>query len=253
MRPSPALVAGAAALVVAAAGAVSVGSAQASERDQAQGEDGQLTHRAAGFGSDTDRLRASNTVINSDGGGVTISRSSAREPIDAATSEEAAEKAVAKRAAARDAALEKLAALANERAEELKSNQWVLPVDSYRLTATFGEGGGLWSADHTGLDFAAPYGTPIKSVAHGIVTSVGYEGAYGNQTTITHSDGTQTTYSHQASSTVSTGEEVNAGDVIGYIGMTGNTTGPHLHFEVLTDPETPVDPYGVLVEHGVTP
>jgi murein DD-endopeptidase MepM/ murein hydrolase activator NlpD len=255
IRPSPSIVAGTAALVVAAAGAVSVGSAQASERDRAAGEESSsVTQQASGFGSDTDRLRAADAGVSSDaGGGVSISRSSAREPINTGNDEQAAAEAVAKRAKARDAALEKLAALADERAEELESNQWVLPVDSYRLTATFGQGGGLWSSDHTGLDFAAAYGTPIKAVGHGIVTSVGYEGAYGNQTTITHSDGTQTSYSHMASSAVSTGEEVNAGDVIGYIGMTGNTTGPHLHFEVLTDPETPVDPYGVLVEHGVNP
>lgn len=240
--------------MVAAAGAVSVGSAQASERDEAKADDDQpMTQRASGFGSDTEQLGANDTVINSDGGSVTISRSSGREPIQTDNDERAAEQAVAERAKARNTALDQLEELANERAEEIESNKWELPVDSYRLTATFGEGGGLWSSDHTGLDFAAPYGTPIKSVGHGIVTSVGYEGAYGNQTTITHGDGTQTTYSHQANTTVSAGEEVNAGDVIGYIGMTGNTTGPHLHFEVLTDPETPVDPYNILTEHGVNP
>jgi len=246
-------VAGTAALVVAAAGAVSVGSAQASQGEEQDSERSrQLAGSISGFGSDTDQVRASDAVINSDGGGVTVSRSSARQPIDR-TDQAAAEKAAAERAKARDAALQQLAELADQRAEELESNLWVLPVDSYRLTATFGQGGGLWSADHTGLDFAAPYGSPIKSVGHGIVTSAGYAGAYGYQTVITHADGTQTSYGHQASISVSTGQEVEAGEVIGYIGMTGNTTGPHLHFEVLPDPETPVDPYTALVEHGVTP
>ena len=58
----------------------------------------------------------------------------------------------------------------------------VLPLQGYRLTATFGNAGGLWSSDHTGLDFAAPEGTPLVAIGAGVVTEVGYDGAYGNKT-----------------------------------------------------------------------
>jgi murein DD-endopeptidase MepM/ murein hydrolase activator NlpD len=239
--------------VVAAAGAVSVGSAQASEGEAPADR---VAASVSGFGSDTaqvqERSGEGDTIIGSDGRGTAISRSSGRQPIDI-TRPAIDEAAVQERAEARDAALEQLAALADERSDELESRLWVLPLSSYRLTATFGQGGGLWSADHTGLDFAASYGTPIMSVGHGIVTSVEYDGSYGNKTVITHDDGTQTWYCHQSSTTVSVGEEVDAGEVIGYVGTTGNSTGPHLHLEVRPDPETPVDPYTALVEHGVTP
>ncbi|MPZ94255.1 MAG: peptidoglycan DD-metalloendopeptidase family protein [Propionibacteriales bacterium] len=242
--------------MVAAAGAISVGSAQATPSS----DDGkQVAASIVGFGSDTKQVtkdgKATSTVIGSDGRGITISRSSGRQPIDDQNSVSQAEieAAASQRAEARDAALAQLAELASERADELESKQWVLPMDSYRLTARYGQGGGLWAGDHTGLDFAAPYGTPIMSVGHGIVTSVGYDGSYGNKTVITHDDGTQTWYCHQASATVAAGEEVSAGDVIGYVGMTGNTTGPHLHLEVRPDPETPIDPYSALIERGVNP
>ena len=64
------------------------------------------------------------------------------------------------------------------------------------------------------------------------MTSVGYDGAYGNKTVITLEDGTELWFCHQTSYTVSVGEQVRSGDLIGYVGSTGNTTGPHLHLEV---------------------
>ena len=72
----------------------------------------------------------------------------------------------------------------------------------YRLTADVRRGGPYWSSGyHTGLDFAAPSGTPIMAVANGVVTSVGYEGAYGNKTVVTLEDGTEIWYCHQTSHT----------------------------------------------------
>lgn len=232
-----------------------MGSAQSAETQA------NLEASVTGFGSDTEKVRESVRAVGTARGAedrtVAISRSGGgREPIRGIGSV-AAQRAAGKTAQARDAVLDAIAEASDERSKEIAAekaaNQWVLPVSGYHITATFGEGGGLWAADHTGLDFAAPSGAPIRAVAAGVVSAVGYEGAYGNQTTITLSDGTQTTYSHQTSTAVSVGQQVAAGDLIGYVGSTGNSTGPHLHFEVLPTPDTPVDPYAVLVEHGLQP
>jgi murein DD-endopeptidase MepM/ murein hydrolase activator NlpD len=152
----------------------------------------------------------------------------------------------------RNAALAEFAQQAEQQAAKLRLNQWVLPLEGYHLTAVFGEYG-LWSSYHTGLDFAADSGTPIRAVANGVITSVGYDGAYGNKTVLTLDDGTEIWFCHQTSYTVSEGQEVHAGDVIGSVGSTGHVTGPHLHLEVRPGAGDPVDPYEALVIHGVTP
>ncbi len=90
---------------------------------------------------------------------------------------------------------------------------------------------------HNGVDLAAPVGTPIVASADGTViisrVNGGWNGGYGNFIVIAHNNGTQTLYSHMQSRTVVTlGQKVNQGDLVGYIGMTGHTTGPHLHFEI---------------------
>ncbi|WP_332643647.1 M23 family metallopeptidase [Aeromicrobium sp.] len=134
-----------------------------------------------------------------------------------------------------------------------KKNQWVLPVTGYHLSARFGQRSGLWSRMHTGLDFAGPSGSAISSVAAGTVKSTGYEGAYGNRTIVTLIDGTDVWYCHQSRIAVSVGDKVSPGQVIGYTGSTGNVTGPHLHLEVHPGGGGPVDPYAVLVQHGIRP
>lgn len=140
------------------------------------------------------------------------------------------------------------------RADEIVKNTWVLPVVGYRLTARFGQSGGLWSSGmHTGLDFAGPSGSPISAVAGGVVTSAGYEGSYGNRTIITLPDGTEIWYCHQTSFSVSVGQQVAPGDPIGLTGATGNVTGPHLHLEVHPGGGAAVDPFTALVAHGVNP
>jgi murein DD-endopeptidase MepM/ murein hydrolase activator NlpD len=153
----------------------------------------------------------------------------------------------------RDAALAKFAQQAEQQAAKLRLNQWVIPVAGYHLTARFGDSSGLWAHLHTGLDFAAPSGTPIHAVANGVVTSTGYDGSYGNKTVVTLDDGTELWYCHQTSYAVSPGQEVHAGDEIGYVGSTGNVTGPHLHLEVRPGGGDPVDPYAALVVHGLQP
>ncbi len=127
---------------------------------------------------------------------------------------------------------------------------WQAPVRGYRITGEFGDTGN-WSSAHTGLDFAAGYGTPIRAIASGVVTEAAYDGSYGNKTVITLEDGTEIWYCHQESLAVSEGQQVAAGEVIGVIGMTGNTTGPHLHLEVRPGGGEPVDPAVVLRAHRV--
>lgn len=109
------------------------------------------------------------------------------------------------------------------------------PVRSgaYHLTARFGQGGGHWSSGHhTGLDFAAPVGTNVYAAASGTVVKSGWGGAYGNHVEIDVGGGVVITYSHLSVNKVKVGDKVSAGEHIGDVGMTGNTTGPHLHFEV---------------------
>lgn len=153
-------------------------------------------------------------------------------------------------AAAKAAAIAKEAALAKARAAAPKI---VLPTTGYHLTARFNQAGGRWAHNHTGLDFAAAYGTPVRAVMAGEVIQAAFEGAYGRQVKIRHADGTVTSYSHMAEFDVSVGDSVTAGTQVGAIGTTGNTTGPHVHFEVLPDGQNPVDPEPWLRKHGVTP
>jgi murein DD-endopeptidase MepM/ murein hydrolase activator NlpD len=184
-----------------------------------------------------------------------LSRDSDRDALDDASDASLVQEVEAQ-AEQRNEALGNLAEQAEKEAKNINANQWSLPVAAgvYHLTAGFGDGGGYWSSGyHTGLDFAAPSGTPIMAVANGVVTSAGYEGAYGNQTIVTLEDGTEIWYCHQTSYAVSVGDNVVAGEVIGYVGSTGNTTGPHLHLEVRPGGGDPVDPYAALVVNGVSP
>lgn len=154
----------------------------------------------------------------------------------------------------REAALETLKEKAQQRSNDLRRNQWVIPVAGYHLTARFGDRSGLWSSGvHTGLDFAGPSGSTIVSVARGVVKSTGYSGGYGNRTVITLQDGTDIWYCHQSRIAVQPGEQVDPGQTIGYTGSTGNVTGPHLHVEVHPGGGGPVDPYVMLVQHGARP
>lgn len=157
-------------------------------------------------------------------------------------------------AANREKALQEAAAVVEGRARELRSNQWVLPVTGYRLSARFGQAGGLWSSGrHTGLDFSGPSGSTLVAVSSGTIIFTGYEGAYGNKTVLRLDDGTEIWYCHQSRIAVSVGQKVGPSDVIGYTGSTGNVTGPHLHLEVHPRGQGPVDPYTALIEHGVQP
>lgn len=86
---------------------------------------------------------------------------------------------------------------------------------------------------HSGLDFGAPYGAPVVAADGGVVTLAGWKGGYGNAVEIDHGNGFLTFYAHLSAFSVKAGDTVSQGDEIGLIGSTGNSTGPHLHFEII--------------------
>ena len=111
----------------------------------------------------------------------------------------------------------------------------VLPV-SGKITSRFGEVSSIRSrVPHTGLDLACTKGTSIKVVADGTVVFAGWSGDYGNLVKVDHGNGLQTWYAHCSKIYVSEGDKVSYGDVISAVGSTGNSTGPHLHFEIRID------------------
>lgn len=100
------------------------------------------------------------------------------------------------------------------------------------LSSRFGSRSSVRSSAHTGLDIAAPTGKSISAAASGKVTFSGWKGSYGNLVVITHSNGVQTYYGHCSKLYVSAGQSVSQGQSIAAVGSTGNSTGPHLHFEI---------------------
>ncbi|MGH4035582.1 M23 family metallopeptidase [Actinomycetota bacterium Odt1-20B] len=172
---------------------------------------------------------------------------------DAAEAKVAAAKKKAAEEARRKAEEAKRKAEAERLAKLAKS--YTLPVASYTVTGTFGQPGSMWSSGyHTGLDFAAPTGTPIKAIHSGTIKEAGWAGAYGYRTVLELDDGTELWFCHQSSLNVSAGQKVRTGDVIGRVGATGNVTGPHLHLEVHPGGQsTGVDPAAWLRDKGLTP
>jgi murein DD-endopeptidase MepM/ murein hydrolase activator NlpD len=110
----------------------------------------------------------------------------------------------------------------------------------YRIHPIYGT-----SKLHTGIDYGADEGTPIRAAADGVVVSAGWYGGYGNATIIDHGGGIATLYGHQSSIGVSAGQKITQGQTIGRVGCTGDCTGPHVHFEVRLNGD-PVNPAGYL-------
>jgi len=104
---------------------------------------------------------------------------------------------------------------------------------------------------HTGVDWAAPRGTPILAAGNGVVEKAGWAGGYGRQTIIRHANGYETSYNHQSAFAqgIKPGVRVRQGQVIGYVGNTGLSTGPHLHYEVIVN-DRKVDPLRVRLPSG---
>ncbi len=161
-------------------------------------------------------------------------------------SKAAAEKAKAKKAAAKPAAAK-------------TASSWVDPVKKYKLSASFAQAGNLWSSTHSGQDFAVSSGTQVVATHGGTVVKTGGNGAgdgpaYGNAVVIKHSNGTYSQYAHLSRVDVKPGQVVKTGQRIALSGNTGNSSGPHLHFEIRTSANygSAVDPVAFLRSKGLS-
>ncbi|MGW6056945.1 M23 family metallopeptidase [Streptomyces sp. NPDC055189] len=150
------------------------------------------------------------------------------------------------------------AATKAKQAAAKKAVAWQDPVDKYTLSASFGLGGNMWSSKHSGQDFAVSIGTSVEAVHNGTVVKAGGNGAgdgpaYGNAIVIKHDNGTFSQYAHLSKIDVRVGQTVGTGQHIAASGNTGNSSGPHLHFEIRTTPNygSAVDPVAFLRSNGV--
>ncbi|MGQ4388309.1 M23 family metallopeptidase [Streptomyces sp. SAS_270] len=171
-----------------------------------------------------------------------------------------AKRAAAKKAAAtaKRAAAKKATATA-KRAAAKKAVSWVDPVRKYKLSASFAQAGNMWSSTHSGQDFAVATGTQVVAAHGGTVVKAGGNGAgdgsaYGNAIVIRHGNGTYSQYAHLSRIDVRVGQVVATGQHIARSGSTGNSSGPHLHFEIRTTANfgSAVDPVAFLRSKGVT-
>ena len=125
---------------------------------------------------------------------------------------------------------------------------FMFPVQGYRITSRFGYRSDPFTGVrtfHTGIDLAAPYGTPIKASLAGTVAATGFSAVFGNYVILSHDDGFQTLYGHMSSIGASRGDRVSQGTVIGYVGSTGYSTGCHVHLSVYKKGKM-IDPLSVL-------
>lgn len=179
-------------------------------------------------------------------------RQEAADSAAAAASEKAAKSAAAERQAEeerkRKAEEERKRKAEEERLRKLAAS-YTLPLTGFQLTSSFGESGSMWSNNHTGQDFAAPTGTPVKAVHSGTIKEAGWAGSYGYRIVLELDDGTEIWYCHLSSMT-KTGGQVTTGDTIGRVGSTGNSSGPHLHLEVRPGGGDPIDPLAWLRGKG---
>ncbi|MEV7080820.1 M23 family metallopeptidase [Streptomyces sp. NPDC093516] len=152
---------------------------------------------------------------------------------------------------AQQAAERKRAAEEAARKERLRP-KFALPVAQHGLSAYYGQSGINWMSLHTGIDFPVSYGTTVMAATDGTVRTQ-WNSAYGNMMIVTAKDGTETWYCHLSTYTVASGTTVKAGDPIARSGNSGNSTGPHLHFEVRPAGGSAIDPLSWLRSHGVDP
>ncbi|MFJ3928276.1 M23 family metallopeptidase [Streptomyces sp. NPDC090022] len=174
-------------------------------------------------------------ALSADAGDFADRASRTQERIDLRVRQEEEKKKRAEEAAAKEAARPKFA----------------VPVAQHGLSAGYGQSGGMWMSVHTGIDFPVGYGTPVMAATDGTVRTQ-WNSAYGNMVILTAPDGTETWYCHLSSSKIRSGK-VKAGEVIAYSGNSGNSTGPHLHFEVRPGGGSPIDPSAWLRSKGLNP
>ncbi|MFF8914895.1 M23 family metallopeptidase [Streptomyces sp. NPDC015032] len=175
--------------------------------------------------------------------------------VDSAAAESVAVQAAAQGKAAKAAAAERAAA---EKAAAKKAAGWETPVNRYVLSASFGSDGSRWAHKHSGQDFAVPVGTRVEAAHGGTVVKAGPNGggdgpAYGNAVVIKHANGLYSQYAHLSRIDVRIGETVKTGEKIALSGNTGNSSGPHLHFEIrrTADYGSAVNPVSFLHKEGV--
>ncbi|MEU8827981.1 transglycosylase family protein [Streptomyces sp. NPDC048636] len=134
-------------------------------------------------------------------------------------------------------------------------SSFTTPVASTQLGTAYGVAGSSWSSGHhTGADFPVPVGTTVRAVGPAEVVAAGWGGSYGYQVVLRHSDGMYSQYAHMSALSVQVGQAVKGGQQIGSSGSTGNSTGPHVHFEVRTGPDygSDVNPLSYLRAKGVS-
>ncbi|MEU9174207.1 M23 family metallopeptidase [Streptomyces sp. NPDC048420] len=138
------------------------------------------------------------------------------------------------------------------------SASWVDPVKKYTLSASYAQSGGMWQSTHSGQDFAVPSGTKVVAAHGGTVVKAGSNGAgdgpaYGNAIVIKHGKGRYSQYAHLSRINVKVGQIVKTGQRIALSGNTGNSSGPHLHFEIRTTANygSAIDPVAFLRTKGV--
>ncbi|WP_308294678.1 peptidoglycan DD-metalloendopeptidase family protein [Streptomyces sp. JJ66] len=215
-----------------AAASVGGGVAESAEDTTAQAADEVATVKSAAVNTKLDTQLAGLTDDARDFG---ERASRTQERIDLKERQEAERKRKAEEAARKEAMRPKFA----------------LPVDQRGLSAYYGQAGINWMSMHTGIDFPVSYGTPVKAATDGTITTK-WDVAYGNMAIVTAADGTQTWYCHLSSTKLRSGP-VKAGDTLGYAGSSGNSTGPHLHFEVRPGGGAAVDPVAWFRTHGLDP
>ena len=222
-----------------------------------------MSSRVTPRSSRTSRLRTRAAVLAAGLGASAVlgaGVAAAADTTSASTAASAVEAQAATQAkAAKTAAVTKAkAAAAKKAAVAKKAASWVDPVAKYKLTASFNQAGSMWHAKHSGQDFAVPTGTNVVAAHGGTVVKAGGNGAgdgpaYGNAIVIKHGNGTYSQYAHLSRVDVHIGQVVTTGQHIALSGNTGNTTGPHLHFEIRTTPNygSAVDPVAFLRAEGV--
>ncbi|MER7810608.1 M23 family metallopeptidase [Streptomyces sp900116325] len=198
------------------------------------------------------------------GAGAAFAAGAAASAPDTASLVNAAAASVAKQATVQGKAAQAAKETVAKKAAEAKktarlATSWEAPVSQYQLSASFGNDGSRWAHKHSGQDFAVPVGTKVEAAHGGVVVKAGPNGggdgpAYGNAIVIKHDNGMYSQYAHLSRIDVHIGQSVEKGQQIALSGNTGNSSGPHLHFEIRTTPNygSAVNPVAFLNKQGVT-
>ncbi|MFE4922927.1 M23 family metallopeptidase [Streptomyces sp. NPDC056661] len=198
------------------------------------------------------------------GAGAAFAAGAAASAPDTASLVNAAAASVAKQATVQGKAAQAAKETVAKKAAEAKktarlASSWMAPVSQYKLSASFGNDGSRWAHKHSGQDFAVPVGTKVEAAHSGVVVKAGPNGggdgpAYGNAIVIKHDNGMYSQYAHLSRIDVHIGQSVEKGQKIALSGNTGNSSGPHLHFEIRKTANygSAVNPVAFLYKQGVT-